>query len=330
MTSVAAARAARSSMQASTFRLPVGDGVELFVYRWQPEGGPPRAVLEIAHGMAEHGARYARLAERLTANGYAVYVPDQRGHGETATAPGDLGYFAERDGFAVATEDLFRLNRRIASDHLGVPLFLLGHSMGSLLAQRYLYTHGDSIGGAVLSGTSGGSPSIVISSAMAIAKLERKRLGPRGRSKLLSKLSFGGYNRRFKPARTEFDWLSSDPDEVDKYIADPFCGFDFTVQGWLDILDGVRANDRPENIARVPKNLPIYLFSGEQDPVGRETEAPKWLADSYRHAGVTDVTQRFYPGGRHEMFNERDRDRVERDLVAWLDSVLARRAGQRA
>ncbi|MFI5306812.1 MAG: alpha/beta fold hydrolase [Polyangiales bacterium] len=315
-------------MQTSDFRLPVGDGVELFVHHWEPDR-PPKAALQIAHGMAEHAARYARLAARLTGAGYAVYAGDHRGHGQTARAPGDLGYLADHDGFAVLTEDLFKLNRRIASDHPGTPLFLLGHSLGSLLAQRYLFTRGDSVDGVVLSGTSSGSEWLA-RGGKAVAKVERLRLGPRGRSRLLQVLSFGDFNRRFKPIRTEFDWLSRDPREVDNYVADPLCGFDFTVQGWIDVLDGVIANNRADNIARVPHTLPIYLFSGEQDPVGRNTAAVKELANAYRRAGVSDVTERFYPGARHETLNEQNRDEVEQDLLFWLDAVLARRPGPRA
>ncbi len=311
-------------MQTSAFRLAADDGVELHVYRWKPDAGASKAVVQIAHGMAEHAGRYARTAEQLTAAGYTVYADDHRGHGRTALAPGDLGYLADHDGFARVSEDLYRLNRRITEDHPDLPLYLLGHSMGSLVTQRYLFTHGESIAGAILSGTGGGTAAAA-RAGLVIAKVERLRLGPRGRSALLQKLSFGSYNKRFQPARTAFDWLSRDAAEVDKYIADPLCGFDFTVQGWIDVLEGVVEIERAENIARVPFALPIYLFSGALDPVGRETVGVKWWIDAYARAGVKDVSQRFYPGGRHEMLNEENRDEVHRDLIAWLDAALARR-----
>ena len=308
----------------STFRLPVDDGVALHVYRWTP-GGPPKAVVQIAHGLAEHAGRYGPTAAALTAAGFAVYANDHRGHGLTASTPEELGYFAAQNGWRRLVDDLHRLNRRIADEHPGRPIFLLGHSMGSFLAQQYLFSHGDSIVGGVLSGTNGGA-GMLVRIGRSVAQLERLRLGARGRSALLHKQFFGSFNRRFRPARTELDWLTRDPAEVDKYIADPLCGFALTVQGWIDVLDGLLEIERPAHIQCVPASLPIYLFSGDHDPVGGETRGVRWLAAAYRRAGLTDVTERFYPGGRHEMLNEVNRAEVERDLVAWLDGVLARTA----
>jgi alpha-beta hydrolase superfamily lysophospholipase len=311
-------------MQSSTFRLGIADGAQLFVRCWEPNGAPPKAVLQIAHGMVEHTARYARFAEQLTAAGYAVYAADHRGHGQTAAASSDLGYFADHDGWRRLVDDLHCVNRRITADHPGSPIYLLGHSMGSFLAQTYAYTYGDSIAGLVLSGTGSGGD-MLSRLAPWVAKLERQRLGPRAKSAPLKLLLLGAFNKRFEPKRTEFDWLSRDTREVDAYIADPLCGFDFTIQGWIDQLGGIVENAREENIRRVPRSLPIYLFSGELDPVGAETRGVRWLIDAYRRAGVTDVTHRFYPGGRHEMLNEENRAEVQRDVIGWLDAALARR-----
>jgi alpha-beta hydrolase superfamily lysophospholipase len=289
------------------------------VHRWEP-AGPPRAVVQIAHGMAEHGGRYERAAAQLNAAGYAVYVADHRGHGRTAVTPGDLGYFADHNGWLRAVDDLYAVRRRIAQDHPELPVILLGHSMGSLMAQQYLFSHGDSIAGAVLSSTGGGT-GLLAHAGAAAAALERLRLGPRGRSPILQTLTFGAYNNRFKPNRTEYDWLSRDPVEVDKYVADPLCGFALTTQGWADVFSGVANIERMDNIRRVPPGLPIYLFSGDQDPVGRETRGVLWLIEKYRKVGVKDVQHRFYPGGRHEMLNETNRDDVVQDLIAWLNAV---------
>lgn len=313
------------SMQSSELRLAVGDGVELFVRRWEP-ASPPKAVVQIAHGMAEHSARYAWTAEQLVAAGYAVYAHDHRGHGKTAHAPGDLGYFADHNGWLRVVDDLYSLRRRIEQDHPELPVFLFGHSMGSLMTQQYLFSHGDSIAGAVMSGTTGGALLGAIG-GIGAALLERLRLGSRGRSAMLQKLTFGRYNQRFEPTRTGYDWLSRDAAEVDKYVADPLCGFDMTVQGWLDVFSGVLKVGRADNIQRVPAALPMYLFSGELDPVGGQTRDVRWLIDAYRKAGLRDVAYRFYPGGRHEMLNEVNRDEVVRDLVAWLDAALGRTRG---
>lgn len=308
-------------MRSSTFRLPVGDGVSLFVYRFDPEGAP-KAVVQIAHGMAEHAGRYARLAAHLVTAGYAVYASDHRGHGQTVMSPNDLGHFADEGGWQKVVEDLYALQRRIVEEHPGVPLFFFGHSMGSMLLQDFLFTHAAGLAGAVMSGTSGGAAALA-KTARVIAKGERLRLGKRGRSALLQKLSFGSYNKRFAPTRTEFDWLSRDAVEVDKYIADPLCGFDITVQGWVDVLDGVVRIGDEANIRRVPLELPIYLFSGSRDPVGNDTRGVRWLIDAYTRAGLKHVTHRFYPEGRHEMLNEVNRSEVHDHVLQWFEGVLA-------
>ncbi len=312
-------------MREQTFELRAGDGAMLHVYRFEPASAPAKAVVQIEHGMAEHAARYRRVAEALTAAGYAVYADDHRGHGKSARSPEELGFFAAEDGFQQLVRDFESLRERIVEEHPKKPVFLLGHSMGSLVAQQYVSEHGRELAGLVLSGTGGGNGPLV-HVGRGIAKLERLRLGPRGRSKLLQTLTFGAYNKGFAPVRTEYDWLSRDAAEVDAYIADPLCGFDFTVQGWIDVLTGVIGIERAETIRKVPKALPVYMMSGALDPVGRQSAGVSWLAEQYRRAGLRDVTVRLYEGGRHELFNEQNRVEVQRELLAWLDGVLARRS----
>ena len=330
-------------MQTRTFWLEVDDGAKLFVHCWEPDAssnrgtapalrggaGAPKAVLQIAHGMAEHAARYARVAERLTAAGYAVYANDHRGHGRTAPTPADLGYFADHDGFRRAVRDMVALSERIAQDRPGLPLFLLGHSMGSLFTRAYLFSDAARLTGVVISGTSGQS-SFLARLGAGLGKMERWRVGPRGHSKVLQLASIGAYNLAFRPNRTSCDWLSRDNAEVDKYIADPLCGFELTVQGWIDVYDCLLAIEREEDIARLPKDLPVYIFAGARDPVGGDTVAGRWLIAALRRAGLRDVTTRFYPDARHETLNELNRDEVERDLLAWLDSALDGALARRA
>lgn len=298
------------------------DGVRLYVHRWLPENSP-KAVVQIAHGMAEHGGRYARLAAALTAAGYAVYANDHRGHGRTARAAEDLGFITHRDGWRKWVDDLWLLNRRIAADHPGVPIILLGHSMGSFLAQQFISEHGESLAGVVLSGSTGKPTPLAIAGRL-IARVERLRLGPRGRSPLLHALAFGPMNRAFEPVRTPFDWLSSDAAEVDNYAADPMCGnFRASVQLWIDLLDGWGHLSKPSSIARIPKRLPIYIIGGRRDPVSGNSKGLEKLVAVYRNAGLERVTHRFYPEARHELFNEINRDEVTRDLIAWLDGDTA-------
>jgi alpha-beta hydrolase superfamily lysophospholipase len=304
-------------MQASTFTLATADGVSLFVYRWLPDA-PPKAVVQIVHGLAEHAARYGRVAEALTRAGYAVYADDHRGHGRTARTPAELGLFAERDGWTKCIDDLWLLNRRIAADHPGVPIVLLGHSLGSFMVQYFISEHGEALAAAVLS-SSNGKPPPIASMGLLLARLERLRLGQRGHSPVMQALFFGAFNKRFAPVRTPFDWLSRDTAEVDKYVADPLCGFESTVQLYIDMLEGLRETAKPSRQARIPKTLPIYTFNGSRDPVSDNIDQ---LLDAYRTAGISQVVHKVYPDGRHESLNETNRDTVTRDLIAWLDGVV--------
>lgn len=315
-------------MQASTFTFQADDGAEIFVYRWLPET-PAKAAVQLAHGLAEHAARYEPLAELLTAAGYAVYANDHRGHGKTARSEADLGYFCDERGWEKAVGDLAELTRVVRKEQPSVPVVLFGHSMGSLLTQNYLFRFPGDVDAAVLSGTSG-KVGLLAAAGQVACLVEQRRVGKRGRSRLLHEMSFGNYNRRFKPARTSMDWLSRDPAVVDAYLADPRCGFVATTQMWRDLLRGIRLIEDPKNQARVPKDLPVYVFSGELDPVGQDTKSVRQLLGAYQRAGLTHVEHRFYEGGRHEMLNETNREEVIRDVISWLDRVVARAQGDRS
>jgi alpha-beta hydrolase superfamily lysophospholipase len=299
------------------------DGTALHLYRWEPET-PPRAVVQIVHGLAEHAGRYARLAAALNGADYAVYAHDQRGHGRTAPTPQALGFFAERNGWRKCLDDVASMNRRIAADHPGLPIVLLGHSMGSFLVQHFMSEQGARLAGAVLA-ASNGKPSALASIGRLVARMERLRLGARGRSALILALSFGSFNKPFAPARTHADWLSRDTEEVDAYLRDPLCGFQPSVQLWIDLLDALPEIARPARQARIPKRLPIFIISGESDPVSEKGRGLERLLAAYRTAGLERVAHRFYPGARHELFHELNREEVTRDLVAWLDGVIGSR-----
>lgn len=308
-------------MAASTFTLAAPDGTALFVHRWLPDA-PPRGVVQIVHGLAEHGARYARVAAALNAAGYGVYAADLRGHGQTARSADDLGFFAAADGWARMVEDVWQLERRIAADHPGLPIVLLGHSMGSFVAQQLAAEHGEAFAGVVLSATNG-KPAALASLGRLVARVERLRLGAHGRSALIDGMTFGAFNKRFQPTRTAFDWLSRDPAEVDKYVADPRCGFPATVQLWIDLLDALPKITDPARQARIPKRLPIWVIAGTRDPVSDDTKGILQLLAAYRAAGLERVEHRFYEGARHEILNETNRDEVTANLIGWLDRVAA-------
>jgi alpha-beta hydrolase superfamily lysophospholipase len=305
-------------MSGREFTFTGDDGLRLLGRRWLPEG-PPRAIVQIAHGLAEHSARYARLAAALNAAGYAVYADDHRGHGPKVAAA-DLGHFADEGGWGKVVGDLWTMNRLIAAEQPGVPIIFLGHSLGSFLGQDFIFRHSDALAGAVLSGSSGKPPPIATLGRL-VARVERARLGPRGKSALIGKMWFGAYNKPFEPARTAFDWLSRDKNEVDAYIADPYCGFLVSNQLAIDVFDAAQGLLKPERLARIRKDLPIYVFSGERDPVGANIRG---LIDDLNAAGFSRLTTRIYAEARHETLNETNRDEVTRDLISWLDGVVSK------
>ena len=308
-------------MNHSTFWLTANDRSRLYVNQWMPQG-PAKALVMLSHGMAEHSARYARLAEALCAAGYGLYAPDQRGHGRTADE-GTLGLYAEKDGWNKVVGDLASLNQHIGQQQPGLPIILLGHSMGSYIAQAYLVHHSASLHGAILSG-SNFQPVALYRAARVIARAERLRQGLRGRSTLIDFLSFGSFNKAFKPNRTAFDWLSRDPTEVDKYINDPLCGFRCTNQLWIDLLGGLQQISKASNLAQIDPGLPILVMGGECDPVS-EGKRLKSLAHALRESGCQNLQLNIYPQARHEVFNETNRDAVTADVLTWLDQALALR-----
>ncbi len=280
------------------FRFAGADGRQIAGFRWLDDTVTPRAVLQVAHGMGEHARRYRAPLEPLIASGWAVYADDHRGHGLTAAGPEALGDFGD-DGAALVVEDLRRLTSLARAEHADLPLILLGHSLGSFFAQAYVLDHSHAIDGLVLSGTAAFGD----------------RTGPARR---LDEIAIDG-----ERPRTPFDWLSRDPAEVDAYIADPLCGFSRKPNA-ADSFARVSARLKdPAEIAKIRKDLPIYVFVGDKDPINDDLKLLEPLTRRYAEAGLTDVTVKIYPGGRHEMLNETNRAEVVADLTAWLERVAA-------
>jgi len=304
-------------MKTEEFSFISDDGKSVHVYHWSPQREAKACVL-IAHGMAEHAARYARLAESLTEAGYEVWAPDHRGHGKTA-AEGELGWLAGKDGFRRVVEDMHGLSKRIKAERPGKKLYLFGHSWGSFLSQGYIALYGSELAGCVLSGTAGDG-GLAVKAGKIVAALGCAVKGQRAKAPLLDSMSFGAFNKAFVPARTKFDWLSRDTVEVDKYIADPFCGFLCTYGFFRDMLGGLSWIHAPATMAAIPKNLPLYLFAGAKDPVGAATGSFDKLFDSYKALGIKNVTRKLYPDGRHEVLNDTCRAEAAADVVAWLDA----------
>jgi len=307
-------------MRTSTYNFFSDDGTPIFVYRWEPDG-PAKAIVHIAHGLAEHAARYAHVADALARSGYLVFVHDHRGHGRTAPTPSELGHFADKNGWDRAVRDLQLLVVEERKQNPGLPVILLGHSMGSFMAQQFLYENGNLLEGCVLSG-SNGNPQTYVLALEILAYFQRLMYGRRARSKLLHSLSLKTANKAFQPIRTNFDWLTRDTAEVDKFAADPLCGWVGTTQLWIDLIHGAKVIAKPENRALVPKHLPIYIFAGTADPLSNGCKGLEQLISAYRREGLTNVRHKFYPSGRHEMLNEINRDEVIADLIAWLDCTV--------
>jgi alpha-beta hydrolase superfamily lysophospholipase len=300
------------------FTFTAEDGHELYVHAWLPDG-EPRAVVQIVHGMAEHAGRYAQLAEALTDKGIAVYGNDHRGHGRSLAPNQILGHMADSRSFDRAVRDVVKLAEHLRDKHPDKKLALLGHSMGSFYVQKILYAYPEIADAAVLSATSGRPPAIA-TAGRGVARLERMRVGKDRPSPVLQALSFGDFNKQFAPNRTDFDWLSHDEDEVDKYVADPFCGFAVSTQTWIDLLDATPDLTTRENVGIIRKDVPIYIFAGTRDAVGEMGKGVDKLVRAYREAGLSfDV--RMYEDGRHEMLHESNRDEVIAETVAWIEGA---------
>lgn len=286
------------------------------IITWLPQG-EVRAVVQIVHGMAEHIDRYSGIAHALTAHGYAVAGHNHRGHGPEA---GALGSFGDRDGWENVLRDTRAVHEGLRAHFPGKKQILLGHSMGSFVAREYLLRWGSGLDACVLSGT-GWHPRALCTAGLLAATLCGVLGGWGKPAALVDNMAFSGNNKPFAPARTPFDWLSRDEKEVDKYVSDPLCGFVFTARAYRDLFGGLHALSSLKRLADMPKRLPVLFISGENDPVGGMGKGVREVARQFTAAGMAHVAVKLYPGARHELFNEINRDEVAADLVEWLDGM---------
>ena len=305
-------------MKSESFRLESNDK-PIFVYKWSSEDvSEAEGVVQIAHGMAEHGERYEEFAERLVDSNYVVYANDHRGHGKTAGDIEKLGHFADENGWDLVVEDMHNLTDRIKENHPELPIFLFGHSMGSLLSRDFISRYGDELRGVILSGTSG-PPGPLSSIMITIAKIKSFFGAKDSECIFLNNLIFGQYNDNFGPTRTDFDWLTRDDSEVDRYIEDPYCGNPASAQFFIDLFTGLKKVNRMENVEKVPEDLPILFISGSEDPVGDFEDGVLEAHNLFKEAGVKDLSYKLYEGARHELLNETNRDEVIKDTIGWLE-----------
>ena len=309
-------------MKATEYKLATSDNQEIQVYEWLPDDDTKiTGILQIVHGMAEHGKRYTHFAHFLNKQGFVVYASDHRGHGKTAGKVENLGFFGKKNGWDRVIADLKVLSSHIKDKYPELPFFILGHSMGSFLTRKYILKSPFKLNGAILSGT-GGNPGILGRIGVFITRFLMLFYPKNSQSKLMDKLSFGSFNAKFKPNRTAFDWLSRNDEEVDKYIEDPYCGAIFSLKFFEDMITGLLFVSRQSNVNKTPEDLPIYIFSGSFDPVGNFGKGPTELYGKYKKAGVKDIKIRLYEGARHETLNEINRDEVYNNILQWILSQM--------
>lgn len=297
------------------------DGHRLAYNFWLPSPDIEiKSFLQILHGMTEHSDRYEKFAGYLNKLGIAVFAADHRGHGATASED-ELGWFAENDGWNRIADDAFELANFITSQYNVNITFLMGHSMGSFLARTVMVKHPDFYSGVVIMGTGCGK-GLVGKIGKLVAKLHIKKEGSKAPGTVMNKLCFASYNRQFEPVLTDFDWLSRDAQEVEKYVKDDKCGFMCTNGFFYDLLTGVEFANSKENAASLPKDLPLMIISGDMDPVGDMGKGVQKVFDLYRSCGIADVTLKLIPGARHELLNETNRKEVYGILGDWFTSHI--------
>ena len=315
-------------MKSSTFTFNDPEGIEIFVYKWEPDTSP-KAAIQIIHGLAEHAKRYTRVAEALCKEGFICYANDQRGHGLTAgdlteaTLEGHAGVLGD-NGWDGIVEDIHQLSDIIKKENPNLPLFLLGHSWGAFLAQDFIQQWGNELKGCILSGTNGKVRGLVIRAGKIILRGEIKKRDLTEPSQRMYDMNFKTNNHLWDKdeGATGFEWLSREKAEVQKYIDDPWCGFVPPATLWLEFLLGFEKIYDRKSEQKIPKELPIHFIAGALDPIGNKTKGVKAMINRLKKYGNTKVTYKFYENARHELFNEINRDDVFRDVIEWLNLQL--------
>lgn len=301
------------------FSFPSCGAGSIHCYVWEPEG-EIKGVVQIVHGIAEYMPRYDDFARFLNSKGLVVVGEDHMGHGNSLAQGEVKGYFT--GGWLSAVADTHTLQRKMAEEYAQLPYFLLGHSMGSFMVRTFLFTYPDAgLRGALLSGT-GWQPGFALAAGKAMCRAEAKRHGLTATSERINKLMFGSYCKGIDPVRTPHDWITSVDAVVDAYEEDPLCGFDATIGLSMDMLDGLKLIEDRKNLEKMPKSLPVLFYSGDHDPVGAMGKGVEKSYRAFRAAGMENVTIKLYPGGRHEMHNEKNHTEVYADVWNWICQLL--------
>lgn len=293
------------------------DGSNLFLRVWD-EVDKPKGVVQIFHGMAEHGGRYENFANFLNQRGYMVYANDHRGHGLSIGENSILAYLGE-EGFYNIVEDERIISKIIREKHKGLPLYIFAHSFGSFIGQEYIIRYSKAIDGIILSG-SAKQKGLDIRAGSILAGLQNTFLDNKKPAKLLDKLSFGSYNNKVENKRTKFDWLTRDKNEVDKYIGDNLSGYISPIDFYYNMFKGFKSLYLPERLKNIDKNLPVLILSGDMDPVGDYGKSVKGLLNQYEKLSLENVTLKLFKGGRHELLNEINKEEIYEYINRWLNN----------
>jgi alpha-beta hydrolase superfamily lysophospholipase len=301
-------------------KVPSPTGATLNLYHRSAEG-PGRAVIQVNHGLAEHAVRYGRFADVMAARGFHVYAHDHRGHGSTTAPDAPPRLFAREDGATKVIADVAAVHDLIAAEHPRLPVIVFGHSMGGLIGLNFVLRHSSRVRAAAIwnANFSAGALGRV---AQAILAWERFRLGSDVPSRMLPKLTFQAWAKGIPNRRTEFDWLSRDPAEVDKYVADPLCGWDASVSMWQDVFRLIFHGADDRNFESVRKDLSVYLVGGEKDPATDGGKAVKNLEQRMKRMGFSNLVSRIYPETRHESLNELNRDMITAEFAVWAERAI--------
>lgn len=293
---------------------------QIFARQYTPDS-TPKAIVQIAHGIAEHIDRYQDFMWFLAENGYLAVANDHLGHGKSIRGIDEQGFFAEKDGWDYVVGDMEKLHDLTCEQYPDIPYVIFGHSMGSFLARTFIIKHPDKYDAVIISGTGHQGKALVTGGYM-MANAFVKIYGPKKIGDTMNGIAFGAYNKAFQPERTPFDWLSRDEKVVDKYMADPLCGFVARVSLFRDMMGGIRFITNQDNINTMSKTQPVYFMSGAADPVGDNGVGVEKAYKAFCNAGLKDVTMRLYPDGRHEMLNELNKDQVYKDILNWLEEKV--------
>ncbi len=300
---------------------PSSDGKNtIYAELYTPKAATAKGIVQLAHGMTDYTGRYTLLADYLTARGYILAGNHHLGHGKTVASDEDFGYFAEQGGLKYVIDDMKLMNDYLTKTFPTLPIVLLGHSMGSFLSRLYAVEYPLSIRGLIIHGTGGKNP--LVGMGITIAKVVRAFCGGHHRSKLISSLAFGNYNAKFPKEEGESAWLTRDIALVLSRGEDKFTSFKFTTSGYIDLFTALKTSNDKSWYKRYPKEMPTLVISGDMDPVGNYGKGPLEVANGLMVGGCSDITLKLYPGARHELFNETNRDEVFAYLVDWLGGVV--------